>query len=208
MSSLTLLIMGLTDKRREQALCIEHAPQTRPVCANEVAMRLIAIALACVITSVASAKESCDKAVLGLTDNDSQIRQYFYTGTCHYRNEDYKLAVENWIELSELEPATSDDEALKVSVLNNLGYMKYFGLGVKQNQLEAIEFWKRAVLLGHAEAEYHLCHAYADIKQATYNKENAKSHCNRALQIYRRMEKKDDEILKDIERYIELIRGI
>ncbi len=170
-------------------------------------MRLTFIMLACLISLGVSAKESCEKAVIGLTDKDSQIRQYYYTGTCHYRNEDYNLAVENWIKLSELEPFVSGDEALKISVLNNLGYMKYFGLGIDQNQPEAIEYWNKAVLLGHGEAEYHLCHAYADIKQATYNKENARPHCKKALHIYRGMERRDDKILKDIEHYIELIHG-
>ncbi len=94
---------------------------------------LVAIALCLVVPSVI-AKEDCSPAAIGIDETSSQIAKYFYTGTCHYRNEDYQLSVENWELLVPLQASTADDEETKIDVLNNLGYMKFFGFGTDQDQ--------------------------------------------------------------------------
>ncbi|MFG0720054.1 hypothetical protein ACF8PU_00010 [Pseudomonas sp. GLN_6] len=81
--------------------------------------------------------------------------------------------------------------------------MKFFGFGTDKNQSIALEYWKSAILMGHEEAEFHLCHAYADIDETTYHAAKARKHCNKALLIYKSMEPKDNEILRSIEHYLE-----
>jgi TPR repeat protein len=64
---------------------------------------------------------------------------------------DYAAAREHWLRAS---------EAGEVSALNNLGYLLYYGLGGEPDQDRAVTLWKRAALLGHSEAQWHLGHAF------------------------------------------------
>ena len=154
---------------------------------------------------LAIGKEKCDLESIGLDYQSSDIEVYFYTGTCHYRNEDYGLAVKNWEKLSLIKDNSSKDEELKIDVLNNLGYMKFFGFGTPKDQDAAINYWKEAILLGHFEAEYHLCHAYADKNEPTFNLAKAKKHCEKAKLIYKGQDEPDKDILSDIETYLNQI---
>ncbi|WP_053094153.1 SEL1-like repeat protein [Cellvibrio sp. pealriver] len=108
------------------------------------------------------ANEPCSLADIKLTEDSPQAERLFYTGTCHYRNEQYEKSVALWKELSLLDDIPDEYVELQISALSNLGYMLFFGYGVKENKTEAIDYWNRAVALGHTEAEYHLCHAIAD----------------------------------------------
>ena len=155
------------------------------------------------LSQVCNATEDCGPASIGLDQSSSQIESYFFTGTCHFRNEDYALAVENWEQLSQLRPATVADEELKIDVLNNLGYMKFYGFGTEQQQDDAVTLWQEAIALGHDEAEYHLCHAYADCQQSTYNKSSARMHCRKAYLVYNGQEQPNKKILAKIEFYLE-----
>ncbi len=151
------------------------------------------------------AEEDCSINTVGLDDKSSHIKKYFYTGTCHYRNKDYDLSVKNWEKIPSLKPSSNEDEELKIDVLNNLGYMKFFGYGTSRDQKIAMSYWQEAILLGHYEAEYHLCHAYADRDQSTFNIAKARKHCEKAKLIYKSKEDSDPKILSDIELYIEKI---
>lgn len=144
---------------------------------------------------------------VGIDKDSSEVEKYFYTGTCHYRNKDYGLSVKNWEMILPLSPESDEDEELKISVLNNLGYMKYFGYGTAKDQKSAMKYWKEAILLGHYEAEYHLCHAYGDSDQPTYNVAKARTHCEKARLIYKGMDEPDQEILEDIEYYLSKIQN-
>lgn len=149
--------------------------------------------------------EDCDIDSIGLGNSSSAIEKYFYTGTCYYRNKEYHLSVENWEKLARLKATKDGDEELKVDVLNNLGYMKFFGYGTEEDKVGAIEYWRQAILLGHYEAEYHLCHVYADSSEPTYNKAKARKHCEKAKLIYKGKSGSDPEILKSIEIYLDKI---
>lgn len=166
-------------------------------------MRYIFSILVLSIAAVTFAKEQCDPASIGLDKDSSEIERYFYTGTCHYRNKDYSLSVKNWEKLSSIKPEVAVDEELKVDVLNNLGYMKFFGFGTEKDQETAILYWREAILLGHYEAEFHLCHAYADKEEPTFNLAKARKHCEKARLIYKGKDDSDPEILSDIESYLE-----
>lgn len=170
-------------------------------------MGFLVCAIALFTAAEAFSSESCDRDSLGIEEESSEIEGFFYTGTCHYRNEDYGLSVENWEKVASLEPISSEDEELKVDVLNNLGYMKFFGYGTLRDQQTAISYWREAILLGHYEAEYHLCHAYADRNQLTFDLAKARKHCEKARLIYKGKEDSDPSILSDIETYLEKIDG-
>lgn len=168
-------------------------------------MRVFFIIISLLFSASSFGKEKCDKESLGLDYKSSDIETYFYTGTCHYRNEDYELSVKNWEKLALIKEVSSSDEELTIDVLNNLGYMKFFGFGTIKDQNTAMKYWQEAILLGHYEAEYHLCHAYADKKEPTFNLAKARKHCRKAELIYKGQEKSDKDILSDIQFYLKEI---
>ncbi len=74
-------------------------------------------------------------------------------GVAAYKVKDYAGARKQWSKAS---------EEGYVSALNNLGYLLYYGLGGEPDKVEAIALWKRAALLGHSEAQWHLGQAFED----------------------------------------------
>ncbi len=59
--------------------------------------------------------------------------------------------------------------------------------------------------MGHSESEYHLCHAYADRDQPTFNAALAERHCQKALAVYSTIDaptEGDLAILEQIRGYI------
>jgi TPR repeat protein len=109
-----------------------------------------------------------------------------------------------WRQLSEIETVEPEDAELKVDVLNNLGYMLFFGYGVDVSRKEALAFWHSAVGMGSVESEYHLCHEYADADEPTYDAVKASAHCDKAELVYLGKEKRDeneDTILRQIQNH-------
>ncbi len=150
------------------------------------------------------AKEDCSFEANGLSKEDDIAQQLFYTGTCHYRNKDYDKSAKAWEELAAIKEVNLEYKHLQIDVLNNLGYLKFFGYGIKEDKNQAIEFWNKAILLGQYESEYHLCHAYADDNQPTFDRSKAKKHCEKAYLIFNGIDEKsegDAEILKQIKIY-------
>lgn len=151
------------------------------------------------------AKGSCTDEDIGLTPSAHLAERLFYTGTCHYRNGEYHKSVDLWGRLAKIENIDPRYNELQISAFNNLGYMLFFGNGVQENKAKAIEYWNKAISSGHTEAEYHLCHAYADVKVSTYNPVLARPHCEKARLIYQGIKQPDaDEqvILKQIVGYL------
>ena len=155
----------------------------------------------------AIAKEDCSLKGIELDESSNIAEKLFYTGTCHYRNEDHSLSANAWKELAKLKNIEPEYKDLQIDVLNNLGYLLFFGYGIEKNQSEAMGYWKQAISMGHTESEYHLCHAYADSEESTYNVQAAKKHCEKALLIYKGMEEPDQVILKQIEKYNSEVNG-
>lgn len=152
-----------------------------------------------------AAKESCSPQKLGLTPQSALPERLFYTGTCHYRNQHYTKAVRQWnrlLALKKIDPQFAD---FKVDVLNNLGFMLFFGHGVTEDKHKAMSYWSTAASLGHTEAEYHLCHAYADKEVSTYQPKKARKHCRKAKSMYQKLRQRDAEesmILSQINSYL------
>ena len=168
-------------------------------------MKNLIVFLVLVAAESCMAVEDCSHEAIGIEPSSTEIEKLFYTGTCHYRNENYPLAVENWEHIAHLDIAGADDEGLKVDVLNNLGYMKFFGYGIKEDKAGALSYWRQAILLGHYESEYHLCHAYADNEQPTFDAAKGRKHCEKARLIYKGKDDSDPEILEQIDYYLEKI---
>ncbi|MEM7081920.1 MAG: sel1 repeat family protein [Pseudomonadota bacterium] len=163
--------------------------------------------LVCMMFALSSvsvwAKEDCGPEAIGVTE-EALAQKYFYTGTCHFRNNDYAEAAQSWTKLANLESVNADDQSLQIDVLNNLGYLLFFGYGVEADQREALNYWHKAVGLGHDESEYHLCHAYGDADEATFDKAKAQTHCDNAFSLYSNMTDMNDDhktILKQITFY-------
>ena len=153
------------------------------------------------VSSVASSQEDCSPESIGLESSSHIIEKLFYSGTCHYRNEEYDLSAKYWGELSELKNVEEEYQELQIDSLNNLGYLKFYGYGIAEDKEAAVSYWKKAILLGHYESEFHLCHAYADKDEPTYNYSLGKKHCEKAFLIYNGMEKPDKEIMASIKKY-------
>ena len=167
-------------------------------------MRSIVIFL-CLISFNSAAKESCETGDIGLDSESSKVEKLFYIGTCHYRNEDYDKAAANWSALISNPETSNSDNELIISANNNLGYLLFFGFGVKQDQEQALKHWSYAISLGHTESEFHLCHAYADKAQPTFNLSKASMHCKKAQLIYQGIEEPDEDeklMLKQINSYL------
>ncbi len=171
---------------------------------------LILIFLLVFFAPAAKANESCAAESLGLTKASSLSEVLFYTGTCHYRNKDYDNAVISWTKLAKLRNVDPKHVDLQIDVLNNLGYMMFFGYGIDADQNKAVSYWKKAVSLGHTESEYHLCHAYADKEYSTYSPVKAKPHCRKALLLYAAIKERrpgEETILSQLKRYSRLIEN-
>jgi len=165
--------------------------------------RSFAMALLLLFPIATLAKEPCALKDLDL-ETSSHAEKLYYQVTCHYRNKDSSESVRLWKELSKLETVKSDDTELQINVLNNLGYMLFFGYGVDADKKEALVLWHKAVGMGHTESEYHLCHAYADADQSTHDPIKAVAHCDKAELVYLGLEKKDDgdkDVLRQIQKY-------
>jgi TPR repeat protein len=125
------------------------------------------------------------------------------------QKKEYSESVLSWKELSGLTNIAPKHVELQISALSNLGYMLFFGYGIEENKEEAVVYWNKAIGLGHTEAEYHLCHAFADPEVSTYNPVKALSHCEKAKLIYQGMEKKNDDeksILKQVKNYLKQLK--
>lgn len=170
-------------------------------------MRFILAIIIITFSCFSHSGEKCDPKSIGLDEQSDVAEKLFFTGTCHYRNKEYDLSVESWERLSSLRNINPEYEEYQIDVLNNLGYMKFFGYGTLKNQPQAIEYWKKAILMGHHEAEYHLCHAYAEKKESTYHLAKARKHCKKALLIYKGMDEQDMEIIDIIKKYKLQVNG-
>jgi TPR repeat protein len=174
-------------------------------------MKSILIIFTLFVSISACAGEPCDLASIGLTSESPLPRKLFYTGTCHYRNRDYEAAAKAWTRLSNMKAMPPAYTELQISSLNNLGYLLFFGYGIHRDQRRAVSYWEKAVSLGHAEAEYHLCHAYADAKESTYAPSRAVPHCRKAESIYATITNpsRDDRIiLSQIRKYREGLANV
>ena len=74
-------------------------------------------------------------------------------GVDAYKVKDYAAAREHW---------SRSVEQGEPSALNNLGYLLYYGMGGTEDRPRAIALWQQGAARGHAEAQWHLGHAYED----------------------------------------------
>ena len=85
-------------------------------------------------------------------------------GVAAYRVKNYVAAREHWSKAA---------DGGNPSALNNLGYLLYFGLGGEPDMDRALGLWKRAAVIGHSEAQWHLGNAFDDGKAVPENRVEA-----------------------------------
>ncbi|HHF3780583.1 TPA: tetratricopeptide repeat protein, partial [Haemophilus influenzae] len=81
------------------------------------------------------------------------LEQQFQQGLTAYEQSDYQTAFKLWLPLAEQGNA---------SVQFNLGLMYSKGQGVKQDDFEAVKWYRKAAEQGHAKAQYNLGNMYAN----------------------------------------------
>ena len=91
-------------------------------------MKILPFLILTLCSHFALANEPCSLADIKLTEDSPQAEKLFYTGTCHYRNEQYEKSVVLWKELSLLDDIPDEYVELQISALSNLGYMLFFWL--------------------------------------------------------------------------------
>ena len=92
-------------------------------------------------------------ATLSACAAPTALESAYNRGVAAYKARNYATAREHWsraVELGDL------------SALNNLGYLLYYGMGGTEDRPGAIALWRQAATRGHAEAQWHLGHAYED----------------------------------------------
>ena len=166
-----------------------------------VAIALIALAVA----SSANAAPCQEPKLEAVFSDHPECR--FYKGTRHFREKEYSSALQEWLAVVDAKDMPKEFEYLQLSAQNNLGYLHYMGLGVKQNSELAIQqYWLPAEKAGHEEAAYHLCHAYAD-----ENRKLALGYCREALRRYGKLSEADEdnsEVVAQIRRYISRLEAM
>lgn len=111
-------------------------------------MKSTLITMMLMLSFLAHSDEACDLETIGLDKNSDIVEQLYFTGTCHYRNKEYDLSVKSWEKLYSLKNINPAYEEYQIDVLNNLGYMKFFGYGTTKDQSQAIEYWKKRYCWG------------------------------------------------------------
>jgi tetratricopeptide (TPR) repeat protein len=134
----------------------------------------------------------------------------FYTGTAKYREKDYAAARTQWQALIDLKSVPREDEHPRIDAYNNLGFLYYTGRGVPRNHTRAIEYWGYAVIAGHEEAAYHLCHTYGKVDEPEYDPQRALGYCREAVRRYGQLKEQDQgtaEVIAQLKTYIERLEA-
>jgi hypothetical protein len=119
-------------------------------------------------------------------------------GVVFFRNEDYGKAAAMW----RLSSNGGD-----VSSFNNLGYLTYYGKGVKQDYAEGIRLWRVAAEKGFPESQIHLATAYSDNRHLKPDYIEAYAWAKTGKYFARQIE--DAEIIKMADaRLIEVRKGL
>ena len=116
-------------------------------------------------------------------------KQQFQQGLTAYKQSDYQTAFKLWLPLAE-----QGNEKAKF----NLGNMYHYGRGVKQDDAEAVKWYRKAAEQGHAKAQFILGGLYLLGKGVQVNKSLAKEWLGKAC---------DNGVQKGCEYYGKLNKG-
>ena len=86
----------------------------------------------------------------------------FTLGRTAYGRKDYKQAAEHWGSVVRANPNSERDKTIIAIAHGTLGYLFYYGKGVKEDRKRAVELYKTAVRLGDLESRQHLGFAFSD----------------------------------------------
>lgn len=168
------------------------------------ALQSLIASLVILAASAALADDLCELAGVEESMPSDHPVCLFYTGTQYFRDNKYAEAARAWELLRQFNDISSEHISLRISALNNLGYLYFAGLGVDDDKNRAVSYWREAVSFGHDESEYHLCYALGNPDEPTFEPVTARMHCNKADALYRAIEEPDDgdqAILEIVGRY-------
>ena len=172
--------------------------------------KLLIAALLFVFSAASGAADMCKLDKLkSVPANDPAC--YFYSGTASFRGGNYSDAAASWTKLVSLKSVPVDLEHFRTSAYNNLGYLYFFGRGVKKDKALAIQYWNYATRAGNEESAYHLCHAYGEKNEPTYNPKIALTYCKEALRRYNQLPKGGEggsDVVRQINAYIARLEKI
>lgn len=135
----------------------------------------------------------------------ASVTCYFYLGTSAYRIQNFAQAAMHWKRLVAVKPVPADQQHYRLSAYNNLGFLYFLGKGVKTNKPAALKYWHFASKLGHEESTYHLCHAYAEADEPSYDPVLAREYCAEGLRRYKRVKGTqdwDEEVVAQIQSHL------
>jgi TPR repeat protein len=126
--------------------------------------------------------------VLSISSGSVATAQDFDKGLAAYQGGDFATALEEWTPLvsssglsldvrSNIALGNLSDEDVrdqKISVQNYLGVMYQSGLGVLQDDIEAVRWYRQAAEQGHATAQYNLGLMFANSK--SNQQDNVSAH--------------------------------
>lgn len=92
----------------------------------------------------------------------SDIECQFYLGTTAYRAGIYEVAAAHWEQVLRSDDQSELGVETKTIARGTLAYLKFFGLGVKQDKQGAIEDWTKNAKNGDIASRRSLGFAYAD----------------------------------------------
>jgi len=137
----------------------------------------------------------------------NHARCLFFSGTQSFRDRNYASASASWQAIVDLGELPNELERYRTDAYNNLGFLYFTGQGVPKDRDRAVDFWKYANKLGHAESAYHLCHVYAEPAAPDYDPKAALGYCRESLRRYTQSTTRGDGGESGRERIVAQLNG-
>lgn len=108
----------------------------------------------------------------------------FRAGQNDFHNGNYNDARVKWKTLLTMDSIPQEFSIYKLHARENLGYLYFYGIGMKENLFLGLEYWHEATSLGGQEADKYLCFAYANSDTIIFSFRKTHVHCSKAESIY------------------------
>lgn len=113
------------------------------------------------MSAPAASEESCPLQLLAefpYTDIECQ----FYLGTTAYRAGVYEVAAAHWVQVLKSDDQSELGVETKMTARGTLAYLKFFGLGVREDKEGAVEDWTENAKKGDIASRRSLGFAYTN----------------------------------------------
>lgn len=92
----------------------------------------------------------------------SDVECQFYLGTTAYRAGVYEVAAAHWVQVLKSNDQSELGVETKKTALGTLAYLKFYGLGVREDKQGAVQDWTENAMNGDIASRRSLGFAYAD----------------------------------------------